>query len=108
MARIASEKYENRRVRSFNLDDHHYRELKDIAMKEGISMSDVLNRTLVHALVKAKVAEDVKNGLQTTLEVHTQTVEQRQMRRKGSGADEDKCNPRSLEGRCAICWSVEL
>lgn len=102
MARIASEKYENRRVRSFNLDEHHYRELKDIAMKEGISMSDVLNRTLVHALVKAKVAEDVKNGLQTTLEVHKHSIEARSARKDG------KCNPRSLEGRCEICWSVEL
>ena len=65
-------------------------------------MSDVLNRTLVHAFVKAKVAEDVKNGLQKTLEVHIQTVEARSKRKDG------KCNPRSLEGRCEICWSVEL
>lgn len=66
---------------------------------EGLSMSDILNRTLVHALVKVKVARDVKNGLQTTLEMHKQTVEARENRKDG------KCNPKSMDGICLVCWS---
>jgi len=98
MARIASEKYANRRVRSFNLDEQHFRELKRIAAVEELSMSDILNRVLSHGLAKRKVAVDVANGLQTTLELHTHDQRHRDGRKDG------KCNPKSELGRCVICW----
>ena len=106
MARTSQPKYENRRTRSFNLDQPHYLELKRLAALEGLSMSDILNRTLIHGFQRVKVAQDVKDGFQTTLEVHVQTVEVRMMRKTGQGADENKCNPRHIEGKCKICWPV--
>ena len=98
MARIASEKYANRRVRSFNLDEQHFRELKRIAGIEELSMSDILNRVLSHGLAKRKVAADVASGLQTTLELHKHDQQHRDARKDG------KCNPKSKAGRCEECW----
>ena len=89
MARQALTKNENRRTRSFNLDDDHYRELKKQAHDEGLSMSDIINRVLYHGLAKEKVAQDIENGLQTTLDLHKMTAEVRAKRSDG------KCNPNS-------------
>jgi len=99
MARQALTKNENRRTRSFNLDDDHYRELKKQAQEEGLSMSDIINRVLYHGLAKEKVAQDIENGLQTTLDLHKHPAEVRAMRSDG------KCNPLSLKGKCGVCWS---
>jgi len=103
MARIASEKYANRRVRSFNLDDVHYRGLKQMSAVEDRSMSDLLNRILGHALARRKVDEDIENGLQTTLEIHVQSEEIRAKRKDG------KCNPNVLGqvNKCPICWGAD-
>lgn len=101
MARQAQKKNESRRTRSFNVDEQHYRELKRVGMSEGLSMSDILNRVLAHGLARRKVAKDVENGLQTTLEVHVQGEEIRSKRKDG------KCNPKSvdnIDGPCALCW----
>ncbi len=101
MARQAQKKNESRRTRSFNVDEQHYRELKRVGMSEGLSMSDILNRVLAHGLARRKVAKDVENGLQTTLEVHVQGEEIRSKREDG------KCNPKSvdnIDGPCALCW----
>jgi hypothetical protein len=103
MARIATEKYANRRVRSFNLDDAHFRELKRLSAVEDMSMSDIINRILGHALAKRKVDEDIENGLQTTLEIHVQSEEIR-----ARGTFDGKCNPNVLGqvNKCPICWGA--
>ena len=103
MARTALTKNENRRVRSFNLDDSHYRELKRLAQVEGLSMSDIINRVLWHGLAKKKVLRDIVDGLQTTLEVHVQEAAVRAKRKDG------KCNPKSIDSPipCAVCWGDE-
>ncbi len=102
MARQPQQKNENRRVRSFNLDDAHYREMKRLSAVEGISMSDILNRILWHQLTKKKVQDDVANGLQTTLEIHVQSEDIRAKRKDG------KCNPKVIgQPPCSICWGVE-
>ena len=101
MARQPQQKNENRRVRSFNLDDAHYREMKKMSAVEGISMSDILNRMLWHQFAQDKVAQDIKNGIQTTLEIHVSTEEIRAKRKDG------KCNPKHILGKCLICWGVE-
>tara|TARA_R110000744_G_scaffold366540_1_gene475629 strand:+ start:147 stop:464 length:318 start_codon:yes stop_codon:yes gene_type:complete len=101
MARQAQKKNESRRTRSFNVDEAHYRELKSVGRREGLSMSDILNRVLAHGLAKRKVAKDIEDGLQTTLEVHVQSEEIRSKR------DHGKCNPKSIDnsnGPCAVCW----
>jgi len=106
MPREASAKYANRRVRSFNLDDTHYLELKSLSKVEDCSMSDILNRVLWHGLAKMKVAEDIANGLQTVLKVHTQSIEARENNRKNKKILTNKCNPQA-EPYCMICWGEE-
>ena len=104
MARQAQKKNESRRTRSFNVDEQHYRELKRVGMSEGLSLRDILNRVLAHGLARRKVALDVENGLQTTLEVHVQSEEIRSKR------TDNKCNPKSvdnIDGPCSICWGEE-
>jgi len=101
MARQPQQKNENRRVRSFNLDDAHYREMKRLSAVEGISMSDILNRILWHQFAQAKVAKDIENGIQTTLEIHVSAEEIRAKRK------DKKCNPKHILGKCSICWGVE-
>ena len=98
MVKIALEKNANRRVRSFNLDNRHYDEIKRIAGIEGLSMSDILNRLCGHGLAKKKVAEDVASGLQKTLELHVVSAEIRAKSKDG------KCNPNHVDGRCIECW----
>jgi predicted CopG family antitoxin len=101
MARIATEKYANRRVRSFNLDDANYRGLKRLSAVEDMSMSDIINRILTRALAKRKVDADIENGLQTTLEIHVQSEEIRAKRKDG------KCNPKVVGlPPCSMCWGV--
>ena len=102
MARQPQQKNENRRVRSFNLDDAHYREMKRLSAVEGISMSDILNRMLWHQLTQKKVQADVANGLQTTLKLHVQSEDIRAKRKDG------KCNPKVIgQPPCSICWGEE-
>ena len=101
MARQPQQKNENRRVRSFNLDDAHYREMKRLSAIEGISMSDILNRMLWHQFAQAKVEKDIENGIQTTLEIHVSAEEIRAKRKDG------KCNPKHILGKCSICWGEE-
>jgi hypothetical protein len=98
MVKIALEKNANRRVRSFNLDQRHYDEIKRVAGIEGLSMSDILNRLCAHGLAKKKVAEDVAAGLQTTLDIHIHDQRHRDGRKDG------KCNPKSEGGHCVVCW----
>lgn len=102
MARIANEKNANRRVRSFNLDDAHFWELKRLSGVQDCSMSDVLNMILGIELAHRKVARDVEKGLQTTLELHVQSAEIRAKRK------DKKCNPNVLgqEKKCSICWGA--
>ena len=64
-------------------------------------MSDILNRMLWHQFAQDKVAQDIKNGIQTTLEIHVSTEEIRAKRKDG------KCNPKHILGKCLICWGVE-
>ena len=104
MARQAQKKNESRRTRSFNVDEQHYRELKRVGMSEGLSMSDILNRVLAHGLARRKVALDVENGLQTTLEVHVQSDAARKHNLTNKQILEEKCNPQAADGKCALCW----
>ena len=76
-------------------------------MKEGLSMSDIINRVLYHGLAKKKVAEDIKDGIQTTLEVHIQEESARKANLKNKRILQEKCNPLDKSGRCKICWGVE-
>jgi len=103
MARIAQTKYENRRTRSFNLDNAHYTELKALSKVEECSMSDVLNRVLCHALMRKKEQEDIKNGIQTKLQVHTQDSVAREFNRKNKKILMPKCNPQATP-YCVLCW----
>lgn len=103
MARTSQEKYENRRTRSFNLDQAHYDELKALSRLEECSMSDVLNRVLCHALMRKKELEDQKNGIQTILQVHTQDARARENNRKNKKILMPKCNPQATP-YCFLCW----
>ena len=98
MARIAQKKNENRKVRSFNVDETNFSELKRVAQIEELSMSDILNRVLWHHFVDAKVKKDIEKGIQTTLAIHTHDQRHRDARKDG------KCNPASKLGKCATCW----
>ena len=102
MARPPHMKNENRRVRSFNLDDAHYRELKRLSAVEELSMSDILNCVLWHSFAKAKVHKDISEGIQTTLVMHSMDEQHRAGRKDG------KCNPKLVNvPRCPICWGDE-
>ena len=108
MARTALSKNENRRVRSFNLDDEHYRELKRLAQVEGLSMSDIINRVLWHGFAKKKALQDIENGIQTTLEVHIQDAVARKGNLKNKRILQEKCNPMSRLGHCKLCWGEKV
>ena len=91
----------HRKIRSFNIDASTFEELKEQSLREGLSMSDLVNRMLRQGLAKHKVAQDIESGLQTTLEIHVQSADIRAKR------DDNKCNPKSIDGRCETCWGVE-
>ncbi len=91
----------NRKVRSFNIDTAVFEELKRQALIESLSMSDLVNRMLQHGLAKVKVKQDVESGLQTQLEIHVQSADIRSKR------DDNKCNPKSIDGKCVVCWGDE-
>jgi len=99
MARPINPKNENRRIRSFNLDNAIHEELRKSALIEDISMSDLVNRLLFAAVLQQKIAIDIDNGIQTTLEIHVHDEKHRRSRKDG------KCNPQSKAGKCGVCWS---
>ena len=98
MARPINPKNENRRIRSFNIDQNIHSALRKNAIQEDISMSDLVNRILFRSVIEARVAEDVAQGVQTTFEIHIHDEAHRNARKDG------KCNPKSKDGKCGVCW----
>lgn len=98
MARPINPKNEMRRIRSFNLDNAIHIELRKCALEEDISMSDLVNRILFRSIMESRVAVDVAQGVQTTLEIHVHDEAHRNARKDG------KCNPKSKSGKCGVCW----
>tara|TARA_R110001592_G_C13159718_1_gene748842 strand:+ start:2331 stop:2630 length:300 start_codon:yes stop_codon:yes gene_type:complete len=98
MARPVNPKNEMRRIRSFNLDQNIHTALRQTALEEDISMSDLVNRILFKSVMEARIAVDVSHGVQTVLNIHVHDQSHRDARKDG------KCNPKSKAGRCGVCW----
>ncbi len=87
-----------RRIRSFNLDDTAIVKMEKMAQEDGLNRSEWVNRMIHTEDAGRRLTEDLKSGVQTTLEIHTHDADHRAQRKDG------KCNPKSMNGTCGVCW----
>jgi len=86
---------------SFNLDIDLIDKLESMALSDAVNRSEWVNRLIWSEHAQRRTAEDVKKGLQTTLEIHTESAQHRAARADG------KCNKGSINGVCKTCWGED-
>ena len=87
-----------RRIRSFNLDDTAIDKMEKMAQEDGVNRSEWVNRMIHTENASRMLKNDLKSGVQTTLEIHIHDAAHRAKRKDG------KCNPKSMHGTCGVCW----